>query len=79
MGENYTETRRGYTIYYGGMLLGCQLVVNQIFTLDAFFGGGIRLSQIDGEKSFSRYKNLTSLDYSGVVPRVGFVLGIIQH
>jgi len=79
VGDIKNEEHRSFNVYYGGILLGTQVFVNQIFTLDINFGGGLRLVQIDGEKSFSKYKSITSLDYSGVVPRVGLILGIIQH
>ncbi len=79
VGDIENESHRAFNVYYGGILLGTQVFVNQIFTIDVNFGGGLRLVQIDGEKSFSKYKNITSLDYSGVVPRVGLIIGIIQH
>ena len=75
----YTEGKDAFNVYYAGLLIGCQVFVNQIFTIDLNFGGGIRLSQIVGEKSFTKYKNISNLDYSGVVPRIGIVIGIIQH
>lgn len=74
-----TETKSSFNIYYFGVLLGCQVFVNQIFTVDVNFGGGLRLSQVDGEKSFTRYKGISDLDYSGVIPRFGLTIGIIQH
>ncbi len=74
-----TETKSSYNVYYFGVLLGCQMFVNQIFTIDVNFGGGLRLSQIDEEKSFTRYKSISDLDYSGVIPRFGVTIGIIQH
>lgn len=74
-----TETNSSFNVYYFGVLLGCQVFVNQIFTLDLNFGGGLRLSQADGAKSFTRYKGITDLDYSGVIPRFGMTIGIIQH
>ena len=74
-----TETKSSFNVYYFGVLLGCQLFVNQIFTVDVNFGGGLRLSQVDGEKSFTRYKGISDLDYSGVIPRFGLTIGIIQH
>ena len=73
------ETKSSYNVYYFGVLLGCQVFVNQIFTLDVNFGGGLRLSQVDGAKSFTRYKGISDLDYSGVIPRFGLTIGIIQH
>jgi hypothetical protein len=74
-----TETKSSYNVYYFGVLLGCQVFVNQIFTVDVNFGGGLRLSQVDGAKSFTRYKGISDLDYSGVIPRFGVTIGIIQH
>jgi hypothetical protein len=73
------KTQSSFNVYYFGLLLGCQVFVNQIFTVDLNFGGGLRLSQVDGEKSFTRYKGITDLDYSGVIPRFGLTIGIIQH
>ena len=72
-------TQSSFNVYYFGLLLGCQVFVNQIFTVDLNFGGGLRLSQVDGDKSFTRYKGITDLDYSGVIPRFGMTIGIIQH
>jgi hypothetical protein len=74
-----TEEQKQYSVFYGGMLLGMQVFINQIFTIDINVGGGLRLVKIDGEKSFSKYKEFTALDYSGVVPRAGIIIGIIQH
>ena len=77
--DTYTETKQSYNVYYGGILIGCQVFVHQMFTVDVNVGGGIRLTQYDGAKSFTRFKSLTDLDYSGVVPRIGLIIGIIQH
>jgi hypothetical protein len=74
-----SETKSTFDVYYAGLLIGCQVFVNQIFTVDVNFGGGLRLSQYSGAKSFTKYKSISDLDYSGVVPRIGLVLGIIQH
>jgi hypothetical protein len=76
---NITESKRGFTVIYGGLLLGAQVFVNNIFTIDINFGGGLRLTQINDESGFSRYKSLTGLDYSGVVPRIGVQIGIVHH
>lgn len=75
----YSEGKDAFNVYYAGLLIGCQVFVNQIFTVDLNFGGGLRLSQATDSKSFTKYKNISNLDYSGVVPRVGVVIGIIQH
>ena len=75
----YTEGKDVFNVYYAGLLVGCQVFFNQIFTVDVNFGGGLRLSQIKGEKSFTKYKGIGELDYSGVVPRFGVVIGLIQH
>ena len=77
--ESESETKSSFNVYYFGVLLGCQVFVNQIFTVDLNFGGGLRLSQVDGQKSFTRYQGITDLDYSGVIPRFGMTIGIIQH
>jgi hypothetical protein len=74
-----SEAKSSFNVYYFGVLLGCQVFVNQIFTVDLNFGGGLRLSQVDGQKSFTRYQRITDLDYSGVIPRFGMTIGIIQH
>jgi hypothetical protein len=79
IGEIRKEEHRSFNVYYGGILIGTQVFVNQMFTIDINVGGGLRLAQIDGEKSFSKYKELVSLDYSGVVPRAGLIIGIVQH
>jgi hypothetical protein len=77
--SSQTETKDAFNVYYAGLLFGCQIFVNQIFTVDMNFGGGLRLSQASGAKSFTKYKNIADLDYSGVIPRIGIVIGFIQH
>ena len=77
--DSYSETKQSYNVYYGGILIGCQVFVHQMFTVDVNVGGGIRLTQLDGAKSFTRFKSLPDIDYSGVVPRIGVIIGIIQH
>jgi hypothetical protein len=78
--ESYQmESSRGFTVFYGGLLLGAQVFVNNIFTVDINFGGGLRLTRENHANTFTRYKDLTDLDYSGVVPRIGIQIGIIQH
>ena len=74
-----TETKSSYNVFYFGVLLGCQVFVNQVFTVDLNFGGGLRLTQMDGANSFTRYKSISDLDYSGVIPRFGVTIGILQH
>ncbi|MBA3901650.1 MAG: hypothetical protein H0X62_15845 [Bacteroidetes bacterium] len=77
--QTFTESKRFYNVFYGGLLLGTQVFVNQLFTIDLNFGGGLRLVKIDGEEGFTKYKNLPSLDYSGVVPRASIIIGIIHN
>jgi hypothetical protein len=74
-----TQSKSTFDVYYAGLLIGCQVFVNQIFTVDLNFGGGLRLSQLKGASSFTKFKSISDLDYSGVVPRVGLIIGIIQH
>lgn len=78
-GETFSETKKGYTVFYGGMLIGMQLFVHEIFTVDINFGGGLRLTRMNGASSFTRYKSITALDYSGVLPRAGLIIGIIHR
>jgi hypothetical protein len=75
----FSESKSSYNVYYFGVLLGCQVFVNQIFTVDLNFGGGLRLTQMDGANAFTRYKSISDLDYSGVIPRFGVTIGILQH
>ncbi|HET6244234.1 MAG: hypothetical protein H0V01_15770 [Bacteroidetes bacterium] len=75
----FIETKKFSNVFYGGLLLGGQIFINHMFTVDVNFGGGLRLVQIDGESGFSKYKSITSLDYSGVVPRASIIIGIIRN
>ena len=59
----------------GGVIFGFQKIINKALSFDLFLGGGIRGAQIDGKK-LDRFHEIDR-GYTGVVPKVGFSLGIV--
>ena len=72
-------TRNVTNIYYGGIILGYQQFIRQAISLDFYFGGGLRLTYDAGEKSPTKFKTMTDFDYSGVMPKAGVIIGILQR
>ena len=77
------EYTQNFQVFYGGIVIGSEIFAGDMFTLDVFFGGGIRVTKdIDGDATYkvpTRGVTMTDIRYSGVVPRVGFRIGIINH
>jgi hypothetical protein len=77
---NYTQN---FQVFYGGIVIGSEIFAGDMFTLDVFFGGGIRVTKdLDKNAPYKvpvRDVTMTDIRYSGVVPRVGFRIGIINH
>ena len=64
-------------IFSGGFYVGWQFILWNSITADVYTGGMIRLSKYDGEEKFTRYKKLSNIDFSGVMPGFGIKLGIL--
>jgi len=73
------ETQRTMNIYYGGIVLGYQTFVRQAVSFDFFVGGGLRLTYYGGEKSPTKFKKMNEFDYSGIMPKAGVIIGILQR
>jgi len=77
---NYTQN---FQVFYGGIVIGCEIFASDMFTLDMFFGGGIRISKdVNKDAAYTldpKSYSMTDVRYSGVVPRIGFRIGIINH
>jgi len=58
----------------GGVIFGFQTIINKSLSFDLFLGGGVRGAQIDGKK-LDRFHG-GDRGYTGVVPKVGFSVGI---
>ena len=65
-------------IFSGGFYVGWQFILWKTITADVCAGGIIRLSKYDGEENFTRYKKLSNIDFSGVMPGFGVKLGILK-
>lgn len=77
---NYTQN---FQVFYGGIVIGCEIFASDMFTLDMFFGGGIRISKDVSKDSLypldPKSYSMSDVRYSGVVPRIGFRIGIVNH
>lgn len=58
----------------GGVMMGIQMVFHKKLSLDFFVGGGLRASEISGNYNGTPY--FPERGYTGVVPKVGFEVGI---
>ena len=57
-----------------GVLFGFQTIINNALSLDLFLGGGLRGSDIEGERD--PYINNGARGYTGVIPKAGFSVGV---
>lgn len=58
----------------GGVMMGIQLVFHKKLSLDFFVGGGLRGAEISG--NYGRTPYSPERGYTGIVPKVGFDIGI---
>jgi hypothetical protein len=72
------EIRQHLSIYAGGVILGFKLPLFNALVIDIFAGGNIKLSSYSNEESFTKYKNLFNIDFSGVSPVAGIAIGILK-
>jgi hypothetical protein len=61
-----------------GVILGYQFVIKDVFIMDFFAGGGIKLSETDHSnlRMVNDFPMLISQSYTGVAPKAGFRIGI---
>jgi hypothetical protein len=62
----------------GGVVLGYKLPLFRVLAIDIFAGGNIRLSKYFREKGFTKYKDWSNFDFSGVSPVAGITIGILK-
>jgi hypothetical protein len=72
------EITQRLNIYAGGVILGFKLPLFNALAIDIFAGGNIKLSSYTNEESFTKYKNLFNIDFSGVSPVAGIAIGILK-
>ncbi len=72
------EIKQRFNIFSGGAIIGWQLPVSRVVSIDVYVGGAIRLSKYDEESHFTRYKNWKNIDFSGVLPTAGIKIGILK-
>ena len=78
LNSGYTN-HRSMNIYYGGIVMGYQEFIAQALSVDVFVGGGLRLTYYGGEDSPTRFTKMGDFDYSGIMPKAGIVIGILQR
>lgn len=63
--------------YEGGVVIGYQFVIKNVFVMDLFTGGGVKSSNNTSPATYTTrsFDLLESQDYNGVVPKAGFRLG----
>lgn len=60
--------------YFGGAGFGCRLTgIENRFCLNAFVGGGLKYSDLSGDK---KYSDFFQVGYTGISPKFGFQMGI---
>ncbi len=72
------EVTQNLNIFSGGFSIGWQFVLWKAITADVYVGGALRLSKYDGDATFTKYKQLQNIDYSGVMPNFGVKIGIVK-
>lgn len=70
------EVTRGLDIMRFGAAIGGKFSVYDVFFIDIYAGGVMRLSKYEDESKVTRYKRWNNIDYTGVLPVVGFNFGI---
>jgi hypothetical protein len=72
------EVTQYLNVFSGGFYTGWQFVFWRAITVDVYVGGVLRLSKYDGDKKFTKYKQLQNIDFSGVMPSFGVKIGIVK-
>jgi hypothetical protein len=61
----------------GGVLLGVQVALGNRFFIDFYTGGGVKKSfGVVGDPSQDAPRNAVDVGYNGVIPKIGFQIGI---
>lgn len=56
------------------IIMGYQVIVEELIAVDLYFGGGIRKAFCD--EDCSDYQKLFNIAYSGINPKIGFSIGV---
>jgi len=56
------------------LIMGYQVIVEEIIAVDLYFGGGMRKAICD--KDCSAFGNIFNIGYSGINPKIGFSIGV---
>lgn len=73
-----TKISEQLDIVSGGIFIGGKFNLLDVFCVDIYAGGSLRLSKYGGEKELTRYKDWMNIDYTGVVPSAGLRVGILR-
>lgn len=69
----YDNSPQDISEYSGGVVMGVQFAILNKLYMDFYTGGGIKFSQ---GASDNGYRDVTSVGYTGVIPKIGFQIGI---
>ena len=72
------EVTQNLNVFSAGFYTGWQFILWRAITADVYVGGMLRLSKYDGDKKFTKYKQLQNIDFSGVMPGFGVKIGIVK-
>ncbi len=70
------EITKGLDIIRFGSTIGGKISISDIFFIDIYAGGVMRLSKYANESRITMYKKWNNIDYTGVLPVVGINVGI---
>lgn len=61
--------------YSGGILIGFKWILNTRLAIDTYIGGGLQISQFNGEKAFPEMDIRNYGYYTGPIPKLGIQFG----
>ena len=79
---NLIDWREDYTVdassksVQAGILMGSQYVLNDVIAFDFYIGGGVQYSKEAGNRSQSNFGGNGLRFYTGVIPKIGFNIGV---
>ena len=79
---NIIDWRQDFTVkassksVQAGILMGSQYVLNDVIAFDFYLGGGVQYSKESGNRSQSNFGGNGLRFYTGVIPKIGFNIGV---
>lgn len=72
------EVTRLLNIIAIGANIGWKFTIARVLYIDVYAGGLVRLAKYDDQDGFTKYKSLSNIDFSGVMPTAGLSIGILK-